>query len=276
MAEITSVQKSREISALLAIPGSRIIAGGTALSPEGEKGICLIDISEAEGLDGIRLKGNRIEMGPLAALSALADSEVLQAYAPALAEAAASAATPEIRARATLGGNLASDRIGDTAPVLVAYGAKLTIKTGSDFRELLIDRFWDAEGKNDLDYDEWIMKVSLQIPRGANGAAFGKTGEWDLTRQTAAAAAIRLSLDEAETVTEVRGAIRLGHRDIRRMFPLEKALKNRPASAENTEKAVSALLSGIPGSPSEKEDISRLLTDVLQRAIRMAKERRTL
>ena len=46
---------------------------------------------------------------------------LLKAYAPALAEAAASVSS-EVRERATFGGNLALDRIGDTAAALLATG----------------------------------------------------------------------------------------------------------------------------------------------------------
>ena len=271
--KITTVQKSQEISALLAVPESRIIAGGTTFSPEEKETLYLVDISALEGLDGIRKKGNRMEIGPLAPLSALAASGTVQAFAPALAASAASAAVPDIREKATLGGNLASARIGDAAVVLLAYGAKLTIRTDTDYREILIDRFWNADGDNDLNYDEWIMRISLQIPSGSVGEAFGKTGEWDLTRETAGAAAVRIRLNEDDTVADIRGGLRVGYRNIRRMFPLEKALKNKPVSEENLQKAVRAMLSVISGSG---ETLSPLLTDVLARAAGMAKERRIL
>lgn len=271
--KITTVQKSQEISALLAVPESRIIAGGTTFSPEEKETLYLVDISALEGLDGIRKKGNRMEIGPLAPLSALAASGTVQAFAPALAASAASAAAPDIREKATLGGNLASARIGDAAVVLLAYGAKLTIRTDTDYREILIDRFWNADGDNDLNYDEWIMRISLQIPSGSVGEAFGKTGEWDLTRETAGAAAVRIRLNEDDTVADIRGGLRVGYRNIRRMFPLEKALKNKPVSEENLQKAVRAMLSVISGSG---ETLSPLLTDVLARAAGMAKERRIL
>ena len=138
--KITSAGKIQEVSALLTLPGSRIIAGGTTFSPDSEEERYLVDISGLEGLDGIKQKGTRIELGSLTSLSAMANSMLLRAYAPALAEAAAEASA-EIRDRGTLGGNLAAEAIGDCAAALLASGAKLTIRTESDFREILIDRF---------------------------------------------------------------------------------------------------------------------------------------
>ena len=50
---ITSVQTAREVSALLAAPNSRIIAGGTSTSPDPGEELHLVDISGLEGLDGL-------------------------------------------------------------------------------------------------------------------------------------------------------------------------------------------------------------------------------
>ena len=273
--EITTVQKTQEVSAFLTLPNSRIIAGGTTFSPDPEEELHLVDISGLEGLDGIKQKGTRIELGPLTTLSTLANSMLLKAYAPALA-ASAEEADPSIRDRGTLGGNIASIWVGDCAVALMASGAKLTIKTGSDFREILIDRFWPAGGGNDLDYDEWIMRISIPVPKEPLwGDAFGRIGAWNETETPAAAAAVRLAIDPAGKVTSVRGGIRTGLENVRRMFPLEKALKNQPFTEENLEKAVRMTISGIQSEINEKE-LSDLLKNLLQKAFSMAEERRSL
>lgn len=273
--EITAVQKVQEVSAYLTLPNSRIIAGGTTFSPDPEEERHLVDISGLEGLDGIKQKGTRIELGPLTTLSTMADSMLLKSYAPALAASAAEA-DPSIRDRGTLGGNLASIWVGDCAVALMASGAKLTIRTGGDFREILIDRFWPADGGNDLDFDEWITRISIPVPKKPLwGDAFGRIGEWNETQTPAAAAAVRLAIDAAGRVTSIRGGIRTGLEDIRRMFPLEKALKNQPFTEENSEKAVRMMVSGLRHETDEKE-LSDFLNRLLQNACAMAEERRSL
>lgn len=275
-AEIISVQNSQEVSALLAVPGSRIIAGGTSFLAQPDGPLRLVDIRSLEGLDSIRHKGNRLEIGPLTTLDALGSSMAVQAYAPALAECAASAATAEIRQRATLGGNLAADHIGDTAAALLASGAKLTIKTDSDFRDVQIDRFWTPGGRNTLEYDEWIIRITVQIPQETCwGAAFGRTKDWDLACDPEAAVAVQLSLDEKDRITAVRGGLRLGTMNIRRMFPLERTLKNRPAAEETIVKAVRAMAPLAAGYLDETE-FSVFLADLVRRSVIMAKERREL
>ncbi len=274
--KIISVQKSREVSALLAVPNSRIIAGGTTFPQEPDEELYLVDISGLEGMDGIRQKGTRIEVGPLTTLSAMENSMLLKAYSPALAQAAAAAADPGIRERATFGGNLASDRIGDTAPALLASGAKLTIMTDSDFREVPVDRFWPPSGGNDLQYDEWITAVSIPLPKEPFwGDAFGKTGEWDRPGEPSAAAAVRLGLDAHDKITAVRGGLRLGTSKIKRMFPLEKLLKNRPAADETFREAVRGMIPSIQGQMDETV-FTEFLHGILIRAFEMARERRFL
>ena len=273
--EITAVQKPQEVSAFLTLPNSRIIAGGTTFSPDPEEELHLVDISGLEGSDGIKQKGTRIEIGPLTTLSTIADSMLLETYAPALA-ASAAAADLSIRDRGTLGGNLASIWIGDCAVALMASGAKLTIKTAGDFREILIDRFWPAGGGNDLDYDEWITRISIPVPREPLwGDAFGRIGEWNETQTPAAAAALRLTTDANGKVTSIRGGIRTGLENVRRMFPLEKALKNRSVSEEDLGKGIRAMMPAAAGYADE-EEFAALLKDILLRAAAMADERRAI
>ena len=274
--EITAVQKIQEVPALLTIPNSRIAAGGTTFDQNTSEELRLIDISGLEGLDGIKQKGSRIELGALTKLQTMGESALLKTYAPALAEAAANAGTADVRERGTLGGNLCAVRIGDTAPALLASGAKLTIKTDSDFRELLIDRFWDQNGKNDLQYDEWITRITVQIPKEERwGAAYGKIGEWDLETDPIAAAAVQLGIDGKNNITSIRGGLRLGTNNIRRMFALEKVLKNRPATEENLEKAVKAMAPAAQNRMDETE-FTDFLLDIVRRSLTMVQERRML
>ena len=274
--ERTAAQKLQEVSALLAVPNSRIIAGGTTFPQDPEKELHLVDISALEGLDSVKQKGSRIEIGPLVTLKTLAENKLIQTLVPALAEAAANAGTEAIRSIGTLGGNLAHSNIGDTAAALLASGAKLTIKTDSDYRELLIDRFWDKDGKNDLEYDEWITRITVQIPKEpCSGAAFGKFGCWEEPTEPYLAAAVQLSLDADNKIISIRGGLRLGPNRIQRMFPLEKALKNQTLSQENISKAIHAMVSAVQDY-MDADTIARSLTDIINRASVMAQKRRTL
>ncbi len=69
----------------------------------------LINIKTIRGLDKIAESKGALRIGALAKLSALVNSALLDERYPALAEAARTVATPQIRNAATIGGNLCQD-----------------------------------------------------------------------------------------------------------------------------------------------------------------------
>src|SRR5512146_1558103 len=66
----------------------------------------LVNLRSVRGLDAVRERAGRIEIGSMVTLARLAEHELVRAKLPALAEAAGSAATPNVRNAATVGGNL--------------------------------------------------------------------------------------------------------------------------------------------------------------------------
>ncbi len=70
---------------------------------EPDRVVTLVDVP---GLDRIELDGGVLRLGAMTTLAALAASPLVARASPALAEAAGGAASPALRNRATLGGNL--------------------------------------------------------------------------------------------------------------------------------------------------------------------------
>ncbi len=66
----------------------------------------LVNIRNVRALRGVREEAGALRIGPLATLAELASDPAVRRTAPALADAAANAATPQIRNMATVGGNL--------------------------------------------------------------------------------------------------------------------------------------------------------------------------
>lgn len=93
---------------LLAQPGSVVLAGGTDVAGQIDRGIrkpeLLVDL-QALGLDRIEPAGEGISIGATVTLDDLARSPLIQPYA-AVASAAAIAASPLLRNIGTVGGNL--------------------------------------------------------------------------------------------------------------------------------------------------------------------------
>lgn len=94
--------------AALGRPGE-LRAGGTDLQDRRHLGLSqgpVVDLRDVSGLDAIAWRGHGLHLGALVTIAALAEHPDLRRHYPGLAAAAAGLATPQIRNRATLGGNL--------------------------------------------------------------------------------------------------------------------------------------------------------------------------
>ncbi len=90
---------------------SAYLAGGIDLVDQMKEGLLspkrLVNIKSIEGLDRVVYSQQEgLRLGPLATLAEISDNPAVKEHYPALATAAHRAATPQIRNRATLGGNL--------------------------------------------------------------------------------------------------------------------------------------------------------------------------
>ena len=89
---------------------ARPIAGGTDLLGEMKEGIAepamLVNLTTLESLNGITHTGDGLSIGAMTKLAELENDESISRDYPALAQAVASVATPQIRNVGTVGGNL--------------------------------------------------------------------------------------------------------------------------------------------------------------------------
>ena len=90
---------------------SVVLAGGTdlldRLKERLEQPARVVNVKGIEKMQGIEY-GDGLDIGALTTIAALADDERIQRDYPALAQAAASIATPQLRNMGTLGGTCAS------------------------------------------------------------------------------------------------------------------------------------------------------------------------
>jgi xanthine dehydrogenase YagS FAD-binding subunit len=103
---------AERIEDAFAADGVRVsaIAGGTELLNWMRLGIAapdtVVDVGRLEGLRAIRQTGEILEIGALATLNEVGLHPAVQEHARVLSQACLAAASPQIRNRATLGGNL--------------------------------------------------------------------------------------------------------------------------------------------------------------------------
>jgi xanthine dehydrogenase small subunit len=113
----------------------------------------------------ITITEDEIRIGAMATLASFGPAIV--PFHPSFAELIRRFASPQIRAAATLGGNIANGSpIGDSPPALIALGALLHLRMGADRRSILLEDFFIAYGKQDRQPGEFVEAIS--IPRQAD------------------------------------------------------------------------------------------------------------
>lgn len=104
----------------------------------------------------------------------MADARVRRHF-PALAEAAQTVGSVQIRNRATLAGNICNaSPAADTAPALLLYGAVVVLAgTGGD-RRLPLTQFILGPRRTALRLGELVRGIELPWPDGGSGSAFAR------------------------------------------------------------------------------------------------------
>ena len=150
-----------------------LMAGGQTLIPTLKQRLAqpsdVIDMRDIEGLDGIAVLGNTVEIGAMARHGAVAASTDVQKAIPALAHLAGLIGDPQVRNQGTIGGSLATnDPAADYPAAVLALNA--TVHT--DRREIAADDFFTGLFETALDDSEIITRVSFPLPERAGYAKF--------------------------------------------------------------------------------------------------------
>jgi CO/xanthine dehydrogenase FAD-binding subunit len=159
-----------------------LIAGGTNVIPrmrtKAIKSDILIDINRLKNLSFIKEEKNRIRIGGLTTIAALATSKVIQKHAPILFDAANQLGNPLVRNRATIAGNLAdASPAADIAVPLLALEAKVvTARSGKPPKEIPLDQFFLGPNQTVLRKDEIIKEVTFPRPNSKAKMAYVKLG----------------------------------------------------------------------------------------------------
>ena len=108
---VHEAHSSEEAARLLAaMPGSRLMSGGTDLIPllkdDIEEAEHLVALRGGDGLRAIRDEEGTLEIGTLASLSEIVAHPVIQERYAALSQACRLSASPQLRYMGTIGGNL--------------------------------------------------------------------------------------------------------------------------------------------------------------------------
>ncbi|MDZ4118087.1 xanthine dehydrogenase small subunit [Phaeovulum sp.] len=175
---------------LLAHPQTVLVAGGTdlglgitkALKPLGEA----VFLHRCADLQTITEAGGLMRIGAAVSIAALAAA--LAGPHPAFAALLKRFASPQIRAMATLGGNIANGSpIADAPPALIALGARLQLRRGAARREMPLEDFYLGYRSQDRAAGEFIEAVSFPARApGLRAYKLSKRHDQDISALTAA------------------------------------------------------------------------------------------
>jgi len=160
--------------------GASLLLGGTDLLVRLRKGRIkprlVIDLKWIANLrPDIIETGSALEIGARAVLADIIQEKRVQLHFPALAEAAATVGSVQIRNRATLAGNLCNaSPAADTAPPLLAYGARVDLIGSNGRRRVPLSEFFVGPGQTVLHRDEIVTAIELPLPPEPVGAAFAR------------------------------------------------------------------------------------------------------
>jgi 4-hydroxybenzoyl-CoA reductase subunit beta len=200
------------VEALRANPGARLLAGGTDIVPNLKYG--MYDTRQLVALRGLSHElrylreepSGELRLGALCSIDQLAGSPLLQARLPALADACAQIAGPQLRRMGTLGGNLCLDTrcvyvnqtyfwrnalgfclkkdgtvchvvaggqrcvaaaSNDTAPVLLALEASVRTVSPRGERVLPLREFYVADGIHNTVLEPDELLTEVRVPAAA-------------------------------------------------------------------------------------------------------------
>ncbi|HEX7940659.1 MAG TPA: FAD binding domain-containing protein [Gemmatimonadaceae bacterium] len=193
------------LSTLANNPDAVLVAGGTDLAVDvnlrGRVPAHLVSIVAIDELQTFRETDGSITIG-----AALTLTEIGRRWttAPAFfAEWLELFASPLIRNRATLGGNLATaSPVGDSAPLLLALDASVQIAGSGGRRDVPLSTFFRGYRKTALARNEVLVSISIPKPL-AQHVRFYKVSKRRFDDISTVAAAFALDLD-GERVTRAR------------------------------------------------------------------------
>lgn len=160
-------------AALAADPQAKLLAGGMTLLPSMKHRLAnpsrLLDIGHLPQLRGIKIDGDRLQVGAGMRHAEVANDPMVLSKLPALAYLAGSIGDPQVRARGTLGGSIANNDPAADYPAAV-LGLDGVVQTS--LRDLPAAEFFQGVFSTALGIDEVITSVRFAIPKRAAYAKF--------------------------------------------------------------------------------------------------------
>lgn len=165
---------------LVELDNAKVFAGATDMIPpmKDKAFTCehVIDLKRIPGLDYLEYDEKEgLKIGALTTLYTIETSELVKEKNPAVAKAAKYVASTQIRMKGTMVGNICNASPScDSAPILVAMGAKVLVVGNEGTREIAIDDFFISPRNTTLKKGEIVTGIVIPPLKDNEGAAYIK------------------------------------------------------------------------------------------------------
>lgn len=190
-----------------------VLAGGTDLLVGMKhkliKPAHLVGLEALEGLGQIEEREGTLLLGPMLTAAALAGEPRVQRLATALALGAGVLGSPQVRNRATVGGNVCNARpAADMCVPLLALGATALLQSQAGSRQVPLSEFFLGPGRTVRAPGELLCGVKLPAGGPGTGSGYQKLG----LRQALEIALVNVAAfvtleDDGKTVAAARVAL---------------------------------------------------------------------
>ena len=189
-------------------PETKLLAGGTDLLVDLRAGKLkaryLMDITRIPELSGIALTGEGLSIGAGATISEIAQSELVDRFAPVLRKACLTFGSPQVRNTATIGGNIANGSpSADTFPPLIVHEAVAVVAGPRGERRIPVEKSAAGPYRSNLGPDEMIVRFTLKTAEGRY-SEFLKIGRRKALAIARVNMAVLLEKDSGGTIRFIR------------------------------------------------------------------------
>ncbi len=155
------------------------LAGGHSLIPMMKLRMAspehLVDVGRIPGLRFIRDDGDAIVIGATTTQAEMINSELLVSRLPIIRETSLQVADPQVRARGTLGGNVANgDPANDFPALMQCLDAVFVLQGTGGERNVPARGFYKSPFETELRAGELLTSVRIPVPPPGHGHAYEK------------------------------------------------------------------------------------------------------
>jgi len=253
-------------------PHAKLIASATDLGVLMNKGMSqeeeFIFIGKIASLNTLSVEDDYINIGANITLTEV--QKELQEFYPEFSKFLDEFASPQIKNKGTLVGNIANGSpIGDTLPFLVTIEAVLVISSIKGTRELPISKFYKGYKDFDLESDEIIIAVKLPKPVSGSILKLYKVANRTHLDIATVSAAFYIKMGSSNSFEQLHIAYGGVGPTVLRLNEIEKRYLGEPFSLETCEKIGTDIsdfikpLTDVRGSAEFRKTVARNLLSKL-------------